>query len=425
MSRRNISPVGITLLDVARDNPIHFLNLYNAAFDNTEWRTEMRNPHRHQYHRISCVAAELRVCTICNKTERAIALARKQKKPTRPIKKIDPWDMAMEQVKRLAGERYGHNFAFIYREPSGAIKVSQNGYGVCYGSYPYIHPALSVDRDGRATPEKGTPIYFLDAAFGRFYTKDKKLHGSSYNCPGRNGAAKTNWATLKDYEKEYVEWALNDSPFASAFLIKDPEFVVNYGSIMDATLPVAFVLSAGVMFRWVTESPKQIRIKFWKMFKDKIGPEMALFMSQICKYDIDSFEKGTLSLLISEDQAWNHGHGIFMPCMSKNGMIRYLTHDLSALEGQETMETQCHYAGRHKAWTIDQTTSNAGGRGRYLDGGRVTFPAMKGRPKTNSFGDEYTEYYWPDNDVASWVREFIKINNLKGKLCLSKEKSAS
>ena len=84
---------------------------------------------------------------------------------------------------------------------------------------------------------------------------------------------------LKEYEKNYIKWLVNDSVFNEVFYTKDIDEILNYGVIYNVKKSAQFVLCAASSLRYVYEMPHIV--KFWDRFFKYMSGDKALIFAHM------------------------------------------------------------------------------------------------------------------------------------------------
>jgi len=195
---------------------------------------------------------------------------------------------------------------------------------------------------------------------------------------------------IKDqYQKDYINWLINDSPFASAFVIKDEEFIYRYGAVYSTKFPPQFVVSAAISLRYVTEFPHIIRC--WNRFKDYIPPEAAFVLAHLL------YEGEKNNWLVGHYGNTNH-QWVQTHSFGKNELKRFVEFDFSRMKGWPLMKNTQQYAKLTGVWS---NTS------QYYS---LTTPLGKTKTEKSSWGDYCSFHSIDDVDIKKACRDWLEMN---------------
>lgn len=135
--------------------------------------------------------------------------------------------------------------------------------------------------------------------------------------------------TVKDekYRESYcrfLEYMLNNSPWASAFETKYSPEVLNTGVYLDVTKPFSFVCAAAIALRTGHEYQEKLPL-FSNLLDMRYSPNVAYIMSQIVTID-----KGQ-----SVIKPFEGGHHVFNSYMRMTDMASFFNNGVIGVEGND------------------------------------------------------------------------------------------
>ncbi len=78
---------------------------------------------------------------------------------------------------------------------------------------------------------------------------------------------------------KYINYCINDSPWAASVLSKDPEFVASHGMVCDMKYPVRMIIQACNSIRYLYEFPKIVRR--WGHLTDYTDGSVAMLLAHV------------------------------------------------------------------------------------------------------------------------------------------------
>ena len=154
-----------------------------------------------------------------------------------PIKELVPFQKLRDQFRKDVGKRSGEcHYAIILSDGS----VQNHIRDVCHA---------------RLTPRTGCKAVLLDAR--QHY--DELVAGEGY-------AASPYFKGSEVVYREWMEWLVNDSPFASAFITKNFDEALEYGYVLDVSKGASLIYCAAIAMRTAHEF--NYILSSWKDMED-------------------------------------------------------------------------------------------------------------------------------------------------------------
>jgi len=123
-----------------------------------------------------------------------------------------------------------------------------------------------------------------------------------------SSTVKTSWVKghpFKEAQYEYVNYLVNHSPYADAFITKDPEFILKYGYVLDASAPNRILVGACFATRQEWEKPFRAEA-YYEFLKAGLVPDVAfIFGSQCSQYKDGKIKFGLTS---GDHNFFQNGH---------------------------------------------------------------------------------------------------------------------
>ena len=137
---------------------------------------------------------------------------------------------------------------------------------------------------------------------------------------------------------EYLNFIINFSAWSDAHLLKDPDLVYKYGSVLDANLPAQYIINAATLIRSIDE--KEYIVENWALLKDHINPDAAIALSYVFNIVFNnSLERGY----------HNSGHMVFTGNdITPNLIWNVMKHNFKTNRGP--MNKNTNYSGLADIW---------------------------------------------------------------------------
>lgn len=196
-----------------------------------------------------------------------------------------------------------------------------------------------------------------------------------------------------DYQRAWVEYVIERSPYRHAFLIKDVDTAIKYGNAYDCTKWSAnYIVGASTALRIAGEYARMARA--WYKLRDVFDNEhLAFLVSQAVK----TVDNGSFTI----EKVYGSNHSIHSTYSggTEAAWLNFISDDMSVIDDAPRMSESTHYGGLFRAWGIP--------RGKYGDQDFKIPPIeMEKVTKYDAFGIAYSE--WKGVSASSLQDHVVK-----------------
>ena len=277
------------------------------------------------------------------------------------MQKRELLSLARDLREWLSSKDYGGNTFSIMREDGGHEDFIDN---VCYQKFRYVEK------------NENNAIFIVDMVRSHL---SKKL------------------------SLEYINWWVNDSFIADAFVTKKEETILKKGSIMDCSYPSSYVVLAMIGLRYMWEFPEIIRN--WGMFKEFTDYNAAIIMAHMFIKEANEEWSGSFKVN-------NSNHTWFQTYWNKKEFTQAVNNDLSGLKELLPMKNHMAYSPLISIFSPNRTVSY-----KTKKGSLIYPPSHTSKTVKNSFGGimKSPVKIYNKCDMEVWIRKTFDLNYLKEK----------
>jgi len=206
----------------------------------------------------------------------------------------------------------------------------------------------------------------------------------------------------KKLSEKYINWWVNDSFVADAFITKEEGTILEKGSILDCSYPASYVVLAMIGLRYMWEFPQVVQN--WEKFKKHVPYDAAIIMAHMFSTHNNTVWEGKFKSI-------NSNHMWFQNYWNKKEFTQVVNHDLSSLSNLPSMSKDLNYRPLISIFSSNRP-------GQCDDKGNLIYPKRtKKRILENTFGvgSKKTIYIYDEVDMEEWIRETFELNYLRRK----------
>ncbi len=202
--------------------------------------------------------------------------------------------------------------------------------------------------------------------------------------------------------KEYIEWWVQGSFAADAFVSKNWIDILCNGAILDCSLPAPYVILAASGLRYLKDETKIV--ENWSMFKHYVPSDAAIIMAHMLSQNDRRY-------WIASFRANNYNHTFFQRYWRKEEFTKAVNHNLSSMSSLPPMSKDTNYVPLISIFSPDYK-----GQSLYnLRDGNLSYPPTTSKiTLRDSFGGESdTVDVYDVRDIEEWLKETYSLNYLK------------